>query len=53
MLDPGTAVLETPHVDIEEYCLDEEAVARPTERIRRQPAEIVIGTLKRSVSANH
>jgi len=53
MLGPGTAVLEVPHVDIEVYCLVEEPVACRTESIRRQPAEIAIGALKRSVSANH
>ena len=53
MLGPATAVLEVPHVDIEVYCLVEEPVTCLIERIRRQPAEIAIGALKRSVSANH
>ena len=53
VLGPATAVLEVPHVDIEEYFLVGERVACRIERIRWQPAEIAIGALKRSVSANH
>ena len=53
MLGPAAAVLEVPHIDIEEYFLVGKRVACRIERIRRQPAEIAIGALNRRVSANH